>query len=119
GENEKALDAFRSAHELYEQDGNPLSLGNAFLGEARSLFRLGENEKALDAFRSARKIFEQIEEPLGLGGAFLGEAKLQRRQGNEREARSLASQAVTAFRKADFVANERDAWLVMAEAEHS
>jgi tetratricopeptide (TPR) repeat protein len=119
GENEKALEAYRNARKLYEQVGNRLGQGNTFQGEAAILFQLGEDEKALDAYRSARKLFEEIEEPLGLGNVILGEARLQSRQGNERNAKSLASQAVAAYRKAGHVDDERSAWLVTAEVEHS
>ncbi|HEX6904660.1 MAG TPA: tetratricopeptide repeat protein [Thermoanaerobaculia bacterium] len=119
GENEKALDTYRSAHKIYEQSGHLLGEGSTLLGEADVLSRLGDNEKALDAYRSAHKLFEEIEDPLGLGNTLLGEARIQSRQGNEKDAKNLATQAAAAFRKGGSVNSERDAWLVMAEVEHS
>jgi CHAT domain-containing protein len=119
GESKKALDAYKRAHELFEQLGDRRGQGNTFRDEADALAQMGENEKALDAYRSARKLFEQIDLALGLGNALLGEARLQSRQGNEREAKSLASRAVAAYRKAGSVDDERSAWLVVAEAEQS
>src|SRR4029077_5977505 len=62
--------------------------------------------------------FEQVGNFLGLGNTLLGEARLQSRKGNEHEATSLASQAVAA-RKSGSVNDERDAWLITAEVEHS
>src|SRR5262249_38893475 len=56
---------------------------------------------------------------VALGDALLGEARVQSRLGNEREAKSFASQAVAAYRKGGSVSGERDAWLGMAEVEHS
>ena len=119
GESKKALDAYKRAHKLFEQLGDRRGQGNTFRDEADVLAQMGETEKALDAYRSARKLFEQIELPLGLGGALLGEARLQSRQENKNEAKNLASQAVAAYRKAGSVDDERSAWLVVAEAEHS
>jgi CHAT domain-containing protein/tetratricopeptide (TPR) repeat protein len=119
GDNEKALDVYKLARKLYGEAGNPLGQGNTFVGEANILFRLGDDEKALDAYRSAHKIFVEVENPQGLGDALLGEARLRSRQGNENEAKSLASQAVAAYRKAGIVGEERSAWLVTAEVENS
>jgi len=119
GESRKALDAYKRAHELFEQLGDRRGQGNTFKGEADVLVQVGENEKALDAYRSARKLFEQIEYPLGLGNALLGEARLQSHQGNGSEAKNLAFQAAAAYRKAGSVDDERSAWLVVAEVEHS
>jgi CHAT domain-containing protein len=119
GESQRALDAYQRAHRLFEQIGNRLEQGNTFRDEADALAQMGETEKALDAYRSARKLFEQIEYPLGLGNALLGEARLRSRQENKNEAKNLASQAAAAYRKADSVNDERDAWLVVAEAEQS
>jgi len=119
GDNKKALEAFRSARKIFEEVGYRLGQGNTFLGEAHVLFRLGDNEKALEAFRSAHKLFEEVEDPKALGDTLLGEARLQSHQGNERDAKSLTSQAIAAYRKAGTVGDERSAWLVMAEVEHS
>ena len=84
GDNEKALDAYRSARKLYEEVGDRLGQGNTFYGEAVVLFELGDNEKALDAYRSARKLFEQIGHQLGQGNTFLGEADVLFRLGETR-----------------------------------
>ena len=119
GESKKAFEAYQRAHKLFEQIGDRRGQGNTFRDEGDLLAQMGETEKALDAYRSARKLFEQIELPLGLGNALLGEARLRSRQENKNEAKSLASQAAAAYRKADSVNDERDAWLVVAEAEHS
>ena|GEM_PF-3449136 len=119
GEPEKALDAYERAHKLFEQIGDRRGQGNTFRDEADLLAQMGETEKALDSYRSARKLFEQIDLPLGLGNALLGEARLRSRQENRNEAKKLASQAAAAYRKAGSVNDERDAWLVVAEAEHS
>ncbi len=119
GESKEALDAYQRAHKLFEQLGDRRGQGNAFSGEADVLAQMGETAKALDAYRRARKLFEQIELPLGLGGALLGEARLQSRQENKNEAKKLASQAAATYRKAGSVDDERSAWLVVAEAEHS
>jgi CHAT domain-containing protein len=119
GDNEKALDAYKRARKLFEQLEDRRGQGITFRDEADVLAQMGENEKALDAYRSARKLFEQIDLTLGLGGALLGEARLQSRQENKNEAKNLASQAVAAYRKAGSVDDERSAWLVVAEAEHS
>jgi CHAT domain-containing protein len=119
GESKKALDAYKHAHEIFEQLGDRRGQGNTFRAEADVLAQMGENEKALDAYRSARKLFEQVELTLGLGGALLEEARLQSRQENENEAKNLASQAAAAYRKAGSVDDERSAWLIVAEAEHS
>ena len=119
GESRKALDAYNRAHKLFERLGDRRGQGNTFCDEADVLAQMGETEKALDAYRSARKLFEQIELPLGLGNALLGEARLRSRQENKNEAKDLASQAVAAYRKAGSVNDERSAWLVAAEAEHS
>lgn len=117
GDNEKALDTYRSARKIYEQIGNREGQVYTFCGEADVLIRLGKNEKALDAYRSARKL--EVEEPQSLGNTLLGEARIQSRLGRERDAKSLASQAVVAYRKSGSVGSERDAWLVTAEVEHS
>ena len=119
GESKQALDAYKRAHKLFEQIGDRRGQGNTFRDEADVLAQMGENEKALDGYRSARKLFEQIELPLGLGGALLGEARLQSRQENKNEVKNLASRAIAAYRKAGSVNDERSAWLVVAEAEHS
>ncbi|HVR95619.1 MAG TPA: CHAT domain-containing tetratricopeptide repeat protein [Thermoanaerobaculia bacterium] len=119
GESETALDAYKRAHKLFEQLGDRRGQGNAFRNEADILAQMGENEKAINAYRSARELFEQIGLTLGLGGSLLGEARLQSRQGNKNEAKNLASQAVAAYRKAGAVNDERSAWLIVAEAEHS
>jgi CHAT domain-containing protein/tetratricopeptide (TPR) repeat protein len=119
GENEKALDAFRKARKLLEKVGNLSLQGLTFNGEADILERLGDNEKALEAYRRAHKLFEEAGDPKGLGAALLGEAIQQRRQGNELDAKNLASQAVAAYRKGGFVGCEREAVLVLAEAELS
>ncbi|HEX2642807.1 MAG TPA: CHAT domain-containing tetratricopeptide repeat protein [Thermoanaerobaculia bacterium] len=119
GENQKALDAYQRAHELFEQLGDRRGQGTVLRGEADVLAQMGENEKALNAYRRARKLFEQVENTLGLGGSLLQEARLQSRQGNQNEAKSLASQAAAAYRKASALDDERSAWLVVAEAEHS
>ncbi|HEX4961295.1 MAG TPA: CHAT domain-containing tetratricopeptide repeat protein, partial [Thermoanaerobaculia bacterium] len=116
GDTEKALDANRSARKLFEQVGNK-GQENTWLFEASVLFWLGEDEKALDALRSRRKL--EVGDSEGLGFTLLEEARLQSRQGNENVAKNLASQAVAALREEDEVASERDAWLVVAEAEHS
>jgi CHAT domain-containing protein/tetratricopeptide (TPR) repeat protein len=74
GENEKALDTYRSARKLFEQVGDRRGEGNTLFGEAKVLYFLDENEKALDTYRSARKLFEQIEDRLGQGNTLIGEA---------------------------------------------
>ncbi len=119
GESMKALDAYKHAHKLFEQLGDRRRQGVTFRDEGDALAQKGETEKALEAYRSARKLFEEIEYPLGLGNALLGEARLRSRQENISEAKNLASQAAAAYRKADSVNDERDAWLVVAEAEQS
>ncbi len=73
GENDKALDAYRSARKLYEEAGDRQGQGNTFKGEADVRRRLGENEKALDTYRSARKLYEQVGDRQGQGNTFNGE----------------------------------------------
>ena len=118
GDSEKALDAYRSARKLFEQVGDKLRQEATWRLEASILLWLGEDEKALDAKRSARKL-EEVGDSKDLGFTLLEEARLQSRQGNENVAKNLASQAVAALREEDEVASERDAWLVVAEAERS
>jgi len=119
GEHEKALDSYRSALKIFEEVGNRVEQAGALRSEAEVLSELGDNEKALDTFRSARKIFEEVGIPGALGTTLLGEARLQRRQGNERDAKNLAFQAADVFHKTGLVGCEREAWLVVAEAEYS
>src|SRR6185369_11381441 len=103
----------------FEEAGNRRGQGHALKNEADVLLRLGHDEKALEAYRRARGLLEETEELEGFGQTLAGEARLRSRQGNERDARSLASQAVAAHRKAGTVNGERSAWLAMAEVEHS
>jgi len=119
GDTGKALDAYRSARKLYEEIESRVGQGSTYCGEAEVLFRLGDNDKALDAYRRARKLFEEAKNPVGLGDTLLGEARVRSRQRNETDAKSLASQAVAAYRKSGSVNGERSAWLVTADAEHS
>ncbi|HEY3569474.1 MAG TPA: CHAT domain-containing protein [Thermoanaerobaculia bacterium] len=120
GDDEKASEIFRSARKLFEQVGDRQGQGDTLMLEALILFRLGDYEKASEIRRNARKLFEkEIGGPVALGNALLEDARLQSRQGNENVAKNLASQAVAALREAKDVESERDAWLVMAEAERS
>src|SRR3982751_827687 len=60
GENENALDTYRSTHKLFEDIGDRRGQGNALRGEADIWYSMGETEKALGAYRSARKLFEEV-----------------------------------------------------------
>ena len=74
GENDKALDAYRSARKLLEQVGDRRGQGKTFLGEADVLYRLDYSEKTLDAYQHARKLFEDVGDRQGRGKTLLGEA---------------------------------------------
>ncbi len=82
GENEKALDTYRSARKLFNEVGDRRGQGYTFKGEADVLYMLGANEKALDAYRSARKIFEQVGDRRGQGYTLNGEAPILLRLGD-------------------------------------
>jgi tetratricopeptide (TPR) repeat protein len=76
GENEKALETYKRARNLFDQVGDRRGQGDTFKGEADVLYLLGENEKALDAYRNARKLFEEVGDRRDQGNTFVSEAKV-------------------------------------------
>jgi CHAT domain-containing protein/tetratricopeptide (TPR) repeat protein len=86
GENDKALDAYKSARKLFEEIGDRLGQGYTFFGEAEVLRLLGDNKKALDAYKGARKLFEDAGDRRGQGYTFKGEADVLYVSGDNQKA---------------------------------
>lgn len=93
GDNEKAIEVYRSARNLFEQAGDRRGQGNTFRGEAKVMYRLGESEKAIAAWRIARKLFEQVGDKRGQAHTFCGEADTMLYQLGESE-KALAAYGI-------------------------
>jgi CHAT domain-containing protein len=86
GENGKALEAYRSARQLFLDAGSRLGEASAWRGEADALLLLGESAEALDAYRKARRIFLSVDSPNGQANTWKGEADVLVFQGRSRQA---------------------------------
>jgi CHAT domain-containing protein len=58
GENEKALDAYRTARQLFVAAGDQLGQGETWRGEAEVHSRRGEKERAHDSYVEARSLIQ-------------------------------------------------------------
>jgi len=102
GENEKAIDTYRSARKLFEEVGDRRGEGNTFLGEANVLLRLGDNEKAIYAYKRARKLFEDVGDRRGQGNTFNGEAIVLTRMDDTEKAFAAYRSAQKLFEQAGY-----------------
>ncbi len=100
GENEKALDAYRSARKLFEQVENRQGQGNTFVGEADILRLFDDNEKALDTYKFACKLFEEVGDRRGQGKALNGEAAVLIKLGDNKKALDAYRSARERFEQA-------------------
>jgi CHAT domain-containing protein len=93
GENQKALEAYRKARQLFLAAGDPLGQGYTWEGEADILFRLGEDQKALDAHENAKQLFLASRDQNGQGYGWSRQADILLRRGE-------TTKALYAYRKA-------------------
>jgi len=100
GENQKALEAYGKARELFLAIGDELGQGHTWEGEADVLLRLGDEHEALDAYRHARELFRAAGDQLGQGDTWRGEAKALDQLGEKKEALEACERAQLLFRAA-------------------
>ncbi|HEX3529635.1 MAG TPA: tetratricopeptide repeat protein, partial [Thermoanaerobaculia bacterium] len=100
GENQKALETYRRARELFLSAGDQLGQGHTWEGEADILFRLGDDHEALDAYRRARERFLAAGDQLGQGDTWRAEAKILYQLGEDQKAGEAYENARQIFRAA-------------------
>ncbi|MFL6193152.1 MAG: CHAT domain-containing protein [Thermoanaerobaculia bacterium] len=116
GENQKALEAYRKARELFFVGGDPLGQGQTWEGEADILFRRGESTKALYAYRKARSLFLAASDQHGQGNTWKGEADVLLRFGDNQRALDAYRKARQFFMAAGDHQGQGNTWLGEARA---
>lgn len=111
GQNEQALDKYRTAGALSEHASDKQGVGAAWVGEADAKFRQGHCPEALSAYQKARELFARTGDKLGEATAWEGEAEVQFRLGQNEAAIFAYQKAAGLFAQIRDQRGEGSAWM--------